>query len=106
MSVLANLLPMLVSQGIPVPPEVIDYTPIPSGLAMKWKEMLKPQQEGPSVVEQLAIADKQAEIEETKSKTTLNMAKAQSLGANVQIDAMNARVNAVATQNNILRTQR
>lgn len=38
--VLQELLPALAKMGIPLPPELLDYAPIPSVLATKWKELI------------------------------------------------------------------
>lgn len=37
-AVLQALLPGLLSAGVPIPPEVVDYTPLPSALAEKFKK--------------------------------------------------------------------
>ena len=39
-AVLSQLLPILLSAGIPVPPEILDYSPLPESLAQRWKRML------------------------------------------------------------------
>lgn len=90
-SLLVNIMPMLIQGGIPVPPELIDYAPIPSSLAQKWKQMLA---KGPSPEElkqkqlsmqlaELEAAKRQAEIEsmqydnaKTQSGVVLDYAKA------------------------------
>lgn len=41
---LENLLPQLIKMGTPIPPEVVDYMPIPVSLSAKWKaELVKAQ---------------------------------------------------------------
>lgn len=40
--VLSQLAPQLMKQGMPMPPELLDYAPIPTSLAQKWKKMLQP----------------------------------------------------------------
>ena len=38
---LVQMFPVLAKAGIPLPPELLDYAPIPSGLAQKWKELIQ-----------------------------------------------------------------
>lgn len=37
----SQLLPMFIKVGIPIPPEVLDYSPLPSSLVERWKAMLR-----------------------------------------------------------------
>jgi len=37
---LTQLLPVLMKAGIPIPPSVLDYAPLPSSLAAEWKQLL------------------------------------------------------------------
>lgn len=37
---LSEIMPAMLKIGMPVPPEVLDYAPIPSSLTMKWKALL------------------------------------------------------------------
>ena len=37
---LSQLLPFIMKAGIPVPPDVLEYTPLPATLIAKWKQML------------------------------------------------------------------
>ena len=78
------MLPGLLQAGVPIPPELLDYAPIPSQLAQKWKELIDERSKNripPEV--QLGIAErdkalaKQAdEIKKLKDKreeTTANL---------------------------------
>lgn len=38
--VLGPLIPQMMKMGMPIPPEVLDYSPVPASLAAKWKQML------------------------------------------------------------------
>ncbi len=38
---LSELAPVMLKAGIPIPPEVLDYTPLPSSLIAKWKEQIE-----------------------------------------------------------------
>jgi len=37
---LVQMMPALAKMGVPLPPELLDYAPIPSALASRWKEMI------------------------------------------------------------------
>jgi hypothetical protein len=41
---LTEMLPNLAKMGIPLPPELLDYAPIPSSLASKWKALIQQSQ--------------------------------------------------------------
>jgi hypothetical protein len=44
---LMTVVPMALQAGVPVPPEVLDYAPLPEMLRMKWKEKIKQEQNKP-----------------------------------------------------------
>ena len=46
---LENILPQMMKMGMPIPPEVLDYSPIPSSLAAKWKEAISKKKEQPQI---------------------------------------------------------
>lgn len=84
---LMQLLPIVRDMGIPLPPEIIEYSPLPSALIAKWKPLLqqaqqpKPDQEA---MKQLQVQQAAAEVEKTQatadkeqSAATLNAVKAQ-----------------------------
>lgn len=37
---LENILPAMMKAGIPLPPDILDYLPIPTAMAMKWKQFM------------------------------------------------------------------
>ncbi len=96
-SVLVALLPPLLQAGIPVPPDILDYAPIPDALAQKWKETLNnnPQkqqmQQLQDMLMQLEVQGKSLENQETESKTALNYAKANKEAATGEDELMQAR---------------
>lgn len=90
-AVITALIPVLLEAGIPIPPDLLDYAPLPASLIEKWKKVIneppsKEQQEREQLKMQLAQLEaesKQADIKsqqfkdlETNSKTVLNFAKA------------------------------
>jgi hypothetical protein len=98
-AIISSLLPTLLQAGIPIPPEILDYAPIPETLKSKWKEMLnnpekqqkdQQMQQMSMMMAQLEAAKKEKEVAETESKTVLNMAKAQQAAATGQDEAAQA----------------
>lgn len=90
-AVLQQILPSITQQGLPVPPSVLDYLPVPNDLAQDWKKMLQPdpkQEQAKQQQMQLEFDDKQADIakkqseaEENSSQKVLNLAKARESAA-------------------------
>jgi len=73
---LTELLPHIAKMGIPIPPEILDYAPIPSVLALKWKEMIQQSAGDPrQMQEQLQKLGE--ENQQLKSKKEESMAKLQ-----------------------------
>jgi hypothetical protein len=73
---LEGLLPHLLQLGMPVPPEILDYSPLPEDLQNAWKKLMQepnPEQQQQAQLEQAEI---EAGIEKDKSTATLNLAKA------------------------------
>jgi membrane-bound lytic murein transglycosylase B len=70
-------MPHLIQAGVPVPHEVIDYLPIPSSLAAKWKEELKPKQDPAAQQAQQVMQEAaKADIDEKKTEAYFNEARA------------------------------
>jgi Phage P22-like portal protein len=102
--VLQQMLPSLLQLGMPVPPDVLDYSPLPTGLAQKWKQMILQQQQQPNPQQALAqsqLAIAQAQVESAKAraqgdqaKAQAGMAQAQATGQQAQADMAHAQVSA------------
>lgn len=91
---LTEMLPSLAKMGLPLPPELLDYAPIPSALAEKWKEKIEQGQQIPPeiqkqmqklVEENRKLKDKR---EETAAKLQIDQASAQAKGQLDQQAAM------------------
>lgn len=50
---LEQILPQMMKMGVPIPPEVLDYSPIPASLAAKWKETLAKKMSQPQIPPQM-----------------------------------------------------
>jgi hypothetical protein len=73
---LMQLVPMAMQAGLPVPPDVLDYAPIPQSLTQKWKEQIQQQAQKPKEpsekekIEQIKAQNAQA-IEAQKHKSNM-----------------------------------
>lgn len=82
--ILQNLIPALAAQGIPIPPDVVRFLPIPAGVANEWIKFIQersqpsPEQQ---MQQQMEMGDKQATIAEKFSKAKLNEAKVANINA-------------------------
>lgn len=84
---LEQILPQLLKMGVPVPPEVVDYMPIPSSLSAKWKQQLAQARQQPqmSPEHQKMMQDMQQQMQQLaqenqqlKQDQSLKMAQLQS----------------------------
>ena len=89
-TVCLKLIEYAIQMGIPVPPEVFDYAPIPNDLAQKWKELIvqkaqpTPEQESEQekqktyqdMAAMLSLLKSKTDIEKTESEIEKNTASA------------------------------
>lgn len=88
-AVLTQLIPFLAKMGVMPPPEVIEYLPLPSSLTAAWKKAMQPKEQ-PSPEEQMAMAEKKAEIEKTQSETVENYSQAEENRSQVALNRIKA----------------
>ena len=92
---LVQLLPVLGELGIPMPPELLDYAPLPSTLSQKWKEMLEGQgnippevqkqiEEGKQLIEKLSQENQQLKSKQQETMMQIQ-AKQQEAAAIMQV---------------------
>lgn len=87
--ILSQLLPVLLKAGMPIPPDVLDYAPLPASLTQKWKEMLQPKDgSGKPSPEEI---EAQGKAQKDQSAAQLNMAKAGTEQAKAQTEASKAQ---------------
>lgn len=86
--VLQQIIPMALQAQLPIPPDVLDYAPLPAELATKWKQRLQPTPEQQAEQQQAKQTQQRgaaAVIAKDESTAQLNQAKAQATLANAQI---------------------
>lgn len=54
-SILMQIVPVMLQSGIPIPPDVLDYMPLPEPLIEKWKGMITQQSQDPLAEEKQRI---------------------------------------------------
>lgn len=77
--VLESIIPALIKAGIKIPPEVLDYSPLPADLAEKWKQTMQPspeEQQNQQRQQQAVIAEQEADAAQKQTKAELNKAQA------------------------------
>lgn len=91
-STLVQLMPTLMEAGIPIPPEILDFAPLPASLIRDWQKLIEDSSQpdqGEQIKEQVRmqlaqleaakmqqdIQNKQADEVETKTQAALNLAK-------------------------------
>jgi len=89
-AILQPIIPTMAQLGMQVPPDIIEYMPLPETLIEKWKQGMQPdpqQQQAQQQAAQLAVAAQQAQIQQAQAKAQLDAAKAQETQAGLQLDA-------------------
>lgn len=85
-AVLMQLLPVALQSGIPVPPEILDYMPLPQSVINAWKKQVNSDDQTDPVMEQLKqiqllsaqldLEKKEADIQKVGSETVKNYSSA------------------------------
>lgn len=100
--VLSTLMPHFQQMGMPVPPEVFDFLPLPASLANSWKKAAAPQPPPPEQQAQIQAQIEQmfADVAKTKAETQYKMSQAASEQQDMQLDKIKtqAEVAEKATQ--------
>lgn len=78
-AVLSEVIPVALKAGVKIPPEVLEYAPIPDDLAQKWKKGMEPspeEQEKQQKQIELMVKDAMAKIRKTEAEAGLAEARA------------------------------
>ena len=100
-AILQGMLPSMTQLGMPVPPEIVDYLPLPETLIESWKKQMQPnpqQQQAEQQAQQLEAARMQAEVQELQSRAQLAAAKAQEAQVGAQVEQMEAQADAQVSE--------
>jgi hypothetical protein len=91
---LQELLPMALKAGLPIPPEVLDYTPLPATLSQEWKQLMTQRAGGPSP-EQLQQMQKQ--MQQLQQENQQLKARNEAAMASVQVKAQESQARTAIT---------
>jgi hypothetical protein len=105
--ILQQIIPMALSAQLPIPPEVLDYAPLPAELAQKWKQRLQPtpqQQQEQEQSKQMQQRGAQAVIAKDESSAALNQAKAQATIAEAGLKQQSTPISDALVQAQTIKT--
>jgi hypothetical protein len=86
-AVLETLIPQALQAGLKIPQEILDYSPLPTELVDKWKEVLKPDPNQQKVAQDTMMQTLEkltAEVAKTKAGAALDQAKVAEIMAELQ----------------------
>lgn len=93
---LMELLPLVQGMGIPIPPELIDYAPLPSGLVAAWKPKLLQAQQKMEQGDPMQKAMQAAQVEKAKADVEKTYASADQAQSAAQLNYIKAQVESMA----------
>lgn len=105
--VLQQIIPMALQAGLPIPPDVLDYAPLPADLAQKWKQNLNPspqQQAEQQQAKQMQQRGAMAQIAKDESAAALNQAKAEATAVDAGLKPKSTQISDALTQAQALKT--
>jgi hypothetical protein len=85
---LKEIIPMAESMGVPIPPTVLEYAPIPSQLAADWQKLLQPDPKA----QELQNRAKEAEVAESEAKAKLSLSRAAESDLRPQLAALESQM--------------
>lgn len=105
--ILQQIIPMALQAGIPIPPDILDYAPLPVDLIQKWKQRLQPtpqQQQEQAQAKQMQQRGAAAVIAKDESAAALNQAKAQATLVDAQLKPNSTAISDALTQAQTIKT--
>lgn len=76
-AILMQILPMAVQAGLRIPPDVLDYLPLPADLAQKWKQLLQSPDPMQQQAAMLQMREHAAIASKNETQSQVNQATAQ-----------------------------
>jgi hypothetical protein len=72
---LSTILPIVMKSGVPVPPDLLDYTPLPESLTQKWKQHIEQAAQKPDPEAQKMQMEQAAKQQEREADHAYKMAE-------------------------------
>lgn len=88
--IMSELLPTLAKMGVPIPPELLDYSPLPSSLIAKWKEQIQQAGGDPRQMQE-QMQQMQQQMQQMQQENVQLKDKKQETVANLQLEAQKAQ---------------
>lgn len=66
--ILVQLLPAMMKAGIPIPPDLLDYTPLPAAMNIKWKQYVAQQQQNVSPEQAQQMQEQMQKLQQENQK--------------------------------------
>ena len=107
-AMLEGLIPMALKVGLPMPPSLLDYTPLPADLIQEWKAMLQPKPEDTEEQKQqkqLAMREIAGRIAKDESAARLNDARAQDIAEKTPVEVQKTHAETLSEFANAGRAQ-
>lgn len=80
-AVFSQMLPSLLQAGVPILPDILDFSPLPESISAKWKQMIQASREPDPATAQM----KQAEVEKAQAEAQKTSAEAQETASSVPL---------------------
>jgi hypothetical protein len=109
---ISQILPIALQSGIPIPPEVLEYSPLPSQLTEKWMKLIQEQKAGDPEKEEMKQTISQmaeqlkAAVSELEDKTEETAVKAKGNELKHQADMRNADIKAYEAETERMRLEK
>jgi hypothetical protein len=87
---ISQVVPQLLRAGLPMPPDILEYSPLPAALVEKWKQMIEKQEQDQErqMAKMLAMKKEATDISHKESKSRLADAQANHEMASAQQKAV------------------
>lgn len=87
--IMSDLLPSIAKMGLPIPPDVLDYSPLPAALVAKWKDLIQKSGGNPQQMQQ-QMAQMQQQLQQLSQENAQLKDKRDQAAMQMQMDRQQA----------------